>query len=69
MHEAAETLDLHAVVEEKEEHAQRHAERTVKVGGRKRTEMIEADQSGDRGKQINRNQVDGIHQRDPAEHG
>ena len=90
MHEAAEALDLHAVVavsythltlptkledvykrqvEEKEEHAQRHAERAVEVSSRQRTEMIEADQTSNRGEQVNRNQVDGVHQRDPAEHG
>jgi len=67
MHEAAEALDLHAVVEEKEEHAQRHAERAVEVSSRQRTEMIEADQTSNRGEQVNRNQVDGVHQRDPAE--
>ena len=69
MHEAAEALDLHAVVEEKEEHAQRHAERAVEVSSRQRTEVIEADQTSNRGEQVNRNQVDGVHQRDPAEHG
>ena len=67
--ETAETFHLHPIVEHEEKNAERHAERTVKVSRRQRTEMRKADPASHHREQVNRDQVDGVHQRHPAEHG
>ncbi|KAG0932824.1 hypothetical protein G6F31_016458 [Rhizopus arrhizus] len=70
-------LDLDAVVEHQQQHAQRHAHRHVQVGGRQNAVVIEgiavfrtqAGQAPDGGQQVNRQQVQRVHQDDPEEHG
>ncbi|EJX02664.1 hypothetical protein EVA_09229 [gut metagenome] len=68
---ATEALHLHAVIEHEEKNSQRHAKRTIKVCRRQRTKIRKPNhfRMSNRRKQVNWNQVDGIHQRDPAEHG
>ncbi len=75
--EAARVLDLDAVIEHQQQHAQRHAHRHVQVGGRQNAVVVErvavlsaqAGEAPDGGQQVDRQQVQRVHQDDPEEHG
>ena len=66
--ETAEALHLHPVVEEEKQHTERHAKRTIQVSRRQRTEVRKTEPASNHWEQVNRDQVDGVHQRHPAKH-
>lgn len=63
--ETAGSLDLEAVIDHQHQHAHRNAQRAVQVGSRQRTQIVHAEESGDPGKKVDRDQVDGVHQNNP----
>lgn len=73
MDEAAEALDLDVVVQHQYQYAQGDAHGAVQVGGRHdaviRENMLDAQQPKQAGEQVDRQEVEGIHQRDPDEDG
>ncbi len=68
--EASEALDLDVVVEHQGEDAKCHAHRAVQVGRCDDAEMgVSTEQAEDAGKQVDREEVHRVHQRDPDKDG
>ena len=67
---AAEALDLDAVIDHQQQHAERHADGAVHVGGGQRSKVVNAEGvQRDPREQVDRDQVDRVHYEDPDEHG
>ena len=61
------TFNLKAVVQTQEKHGDGDTHRAIQVCRRQRTQVVDAEKTSDSGQQVDRNQVDCIHQHDPDE--
>ena len=69
MNPATEALDLDVVVKADQQNADGHAKSAVQVGGGHHTQVVQTEHFPDSRQQINRQEVHGVHQEDPEEHG
>src|SRR5699024_6590343 len=67
--ETGRSLNFDTVVNHQQQYADGNTHRTVKVSGRQRTHVMNAEPAANGRNQVNRNKVDSVHQGDPNENG